>query len=203
MNIHTSTMGRPARTAVAVLAAATLGLTAAGTVTATPAGTVRAASPVPAGSSTLPAGAKPTSASPALMQRPIVINRNVTFSGGVPVGGRTSLTLNPDGTFHWSGHMHDSGGTSYGFSGVCVVRFSSGTAFLFETRGRTHGTFEAGSRDHDWDKSGYKPALPSAWRASSSYRWACTNKTTLNLDGTADSVMKAVGYAAQVIAIVA
>ncbi|MGW7244071.1 hypothetical protein [Streptomyces sp. NPDC054804] len=183
MNIRMQLKGRPARTAVAVLAAATLGLTAGGTATA---------------STTAPAGKPPASAPGS-----IVITRNVTFGGGVPVGGRTLLILNPDGTYSWSGHMHDSGATSYSFSGVCVVRFSSGTAFAFETRGRLHGTFDSGSRDHNWNKPGYKAELPAAWRASSSYRWACNNRTTLDLNGLVNSAITAVGYAARVIAIVA
>jgi hypothetical protein len=181
LNIRTQLMGRPARTAVAVLATATLGLTAGGTATA----------------------ATTVSKSPARASSSIVITRNVTFGGGVPVGGWTSLTLNRNGTYSWSGHMHDSGGTSYNFSGVCVVRFSSGTAFAFETRGRMHGTFESGSRDHNWNKSGYKSALPAAWNASTSYRASCRNRTTLDLNGLVNSVITAVGYAAQVIAIVA
>src|SRR5262249_37018494 len=46
---------------------------------------------------------------PAQMPSPIKLNRKVTFSGGVPVGGWTSLTLYDNGTYQWSGHMHDSG----------------------------------------------------------------------------------------------
>ncbi|WP_416984497.1 hypothetical protein [Streptomyces sp. T028] len=166
------------RIPVALLAAAALGIATPMTATA----------------------ATPRTAAP---QNTIVVNRNVTFSGGVPVGGWTSLTLNRNGTYNWSGHMHDSGGTSYNYSGVCVVRFSSGTAFVFETRGRVHGTFDSGSRDYNWNKSGYNRALPSVWNASSSYRWTCKNRTTLNLAGVVDSALAAVGYAARVVAIVA
>ncbi|WP_432932695.1 hypothetical protein ACQPZZ_15625 [Microbispora sp. CA-135349] len=134
---------------------------------------------------------------------PIVINRRVNFSGGVPVGGWTSLTVYRDGTYQWSGHMHDSGGTSYNFSGVCVVRTSSGSAFVFETFGRLHGTFDSGSRDHNWNKSGTISSLPTAWRASSGYTWSCQNSVKLNLDGTVKTALDAVGYVKSVIAIVA
>ncbi|MFJ2031969.1 hypothetical protein [Streptosporangium sp. NPDC087985] len=134
---------------------------------------------------------------------PIALNRKVAFSGGVPVGGWTSLTLYDNGTYQWSGHMHDSGATSYNFTGVCVVRLSSGSAFVFETSGRLHGTFDSGSRDHNWSKSGSIPALPAAWRASSSYNASCKNSVKLNLAGTVDSALEAVGYASKVIAIIA
>ncbi|MEV1203297.1 hypothetical protein [Microbispora rosea] len=134
---------------------------------------------------------------------PITLNRNVTFSGGVPVGGWTSLTLYGNGTYQWSGHMHDSGATSYNISGVCVVRLSSGSAFVFETSGRLHGSFDSGSRDHNWSKSGSIPALSAAWRASSSYTASCKNSVKLNLAGTVDSALDAVGYASKVIAIFA
>ncbi|WP_067128000.1 hypothetical protein [Microtetraspora malaysiensis] len=142
-------------------------------------------------------------ASSSSLPSPIAVNRNVTFSGGVPVGGWTSLTLYDNGTYQWSGHMHDSGATSYNVSGVCVVRLSSGSAFVFETSGRLHGTFESGSRDHNWSKSGTIPSLPTAWRASSSYTASCKNNVTLNLAGTVDAALEAVGYASAVIAIVA
>ncbi|WP_424528857.1 hypothetical protein ACOZ38_04020 [Sphaerisporangium viridialbum] len=134
---------------------------------------------------------------------PITLNRNVTFSGGVPVGGWTSLTLYDNGTYQWSGHIHDSGATSYNFTGVCVVRLSSGSAFVFETAGRLHGTFDSGSRDHNWSKSSSIPALSAAWRASASYNATCKNSVSLNLTGTIDSALQAVGYASQVIAILA
>ncbi|MBX6169009.1 MAG: hypothetical protein IRY84_15400 [Thermobispora bispora] len=126
-----------------------------------------------------------------------------TFGGGVPVGGWTSLTVYRDGTYHWSGHMHDSGATSYNFTGACVLRMSSGSAFVFETSGRLHGTFESGSRDHNWNKSGTISSLPAAWNASSGYKWSCHNSVKLNLAGTVKTAIEAVGYAASVVAIVA
>ncbi|WP_433423539.1 hypothetical protein ACQP1V_15995 [Microtetraspora malaysiensis] len=142
-------------------------------------------------------------ASSSKLPSPIVVNRKVTFSGGVPVGGWTSLTVYDNGTYQWSGHMHDSGAPSYNFTGVCVVRMSSGSAFVFETFGRLHGTFDSGSRDHNWSKSGTISSLPTAWRASSSYQVSCKNSVKLNLDGTVKSALEAVGYASAVVAIVA
>ncbi|TMR20564.1 hypothetical protein ETD86_18655 [Nonomuraea turkmeniaca] len=137
------------------------------------------------------------------IRSPITINRDVRFGGGIPVGGRTSLTLHADGTYTWSGHLRDSGAPSYNISSVCVVRFSSGTAYAFKSSGRLHGTFEPGSRNHDWNKSGRIATLPAAWRASQSHRWSCKNSVSLSLSGLVDSALQVVGAAAKVVSIVA
>ncbi|MGI5284365.1 hypothetical protein ACQEVF_13620 [Nonomuraea polychroma] len=142
-------------------------------------------------------------ASSSAIRSPITINRDVRFGGGIPVGGWTSLTLNRDGTYKWSGHVRDSGAPSYTHSSVCIVRFSSGTAFVFKSSGRLHGTFESGSRNHDWNKQGHSQALAQTWRTSTGHRWNCQNSVTLSVAGLVDSVLKAVGTATKVISIVA
>ncbi|MEV4382980.1 hypothetical protein [Streptosporangium sp. NPDC049644] len=133
----------------------------------------------------------------------ISINRDVRFKGGTPVGGWTSLTLFSDGTYRWSGHIRDSGAPSYNFSGVCTVRFSSGGTFAFKTSGRLHGTFESGSRNHDWNKSGRIPEIVQAWRTSPTYKWNCNNSVKLNLSAVLDAALQVVGATATVISIVA
>ncbi|KMS79386.1 MULTISPECIES: hypothetical protein [Streptomyces] len=171
-------------------------LLAAGTIVAP---TAAEAAPAPSsGTAALAPG------SPAVLPTQVILGRNVTFGGGVPVGGWYSLSVYPSGSYSYSGHMHDSGAPSYNFAGVCVVRFSNGTAFVFQTAGRMHGTFESGSRDYNWSRSNTRRAIRDAWRDSGGgWNARCTNKVNVNLGSLVDSTIQAVGYAAKVIAIVA
>ncbi|HLL33754.1 MAG TPA: hypothetical protein VK545_07650 [Streptomyces sp.] len=132
------------------------------------------------------------------------MNNRVTFGGGVPVGGWYSLSVFPSGSYSYSGHMHVSGAPSYNYAGVCVVRFTNGTAFVFKTSGRLHGTFESGSRDHDWTRSGSRQSIRDAWRDSGGgWNARCSNRVNIDLNALVNSTIQAVGYAAKVIAIVA
>src|SRR5215472_3638773 len=83
----------------------------------------------------------------------------ISFSGGVPVGGWSSLTLFPGGRYQFSGHFHVSGAPSYNTQLVWGVKSSSGAIYLFRDEGRVHGTFESGSRDHDWSRADGNQAL--------------------------------------------
>ncbi|MCX4996754.1 hypothetical protein OG739_29065 [Streptomyces longwoodensis] len=169
-------------------------LLAAGTLTV-PA-TAEAATPRAAGAAV---------ADPAVLpMQGVVLGRNVTFGGGVPVGGWYSLSVFPSGTYSYSGHMHVSGAPSYTFAGVCVVRFTNGTAFVFQTSGRLHGTFESGSRDHNWSTSGSRQSIRDAWKNSGGgWNARCSNRVDIDLGALVNSTVQAVGYAARVIAIVA
>ncbi|MET7354648.1 hypothetical protein [Streptomyces mirabilis] len=143
--------------------------------------------------------------SPAILPTDVVLsNNNVTFSGGVPVGGWYSLSVFPSGSYNYSGHMHDSGGTSYNYGGVCVMRFNNGTAFVFQTAGHMAGTFEPGSRNYDWNASGSRQSIRDAWRASNGgWNARCSKTVKLDLASLANSTVQAVGYVSKVIAIVA
>ncbi|MEU8650719.1 hypothetical protein [Streptomyces sp. NPDC048737] len=178
------------RGATAVVSA----LLAAGTVTVPV--TAEAAPPQSAGKAvTNPA---------VLPMQNLVLNRNVTFGGGVPVGGWYSLSVFPSGSYSYSGHMHVSGAPSYNFAGVCVVRFTNGTTFVFQTSGRLHGTFESGSRDHDWNRSASRQSIRDAWRDSGGgWNVRCVNRVDIDVRALVNSTVEAVGYAAKVIAIVA
>ncbi|MFF9849683.1 hypothetical protein [Streptomyces litmocidini] len=142
--------------------------------------------------------------SPSILPTQVIINRNVTFGGGVPVGGWYSLSVFPSGSYSYSGHMHDSGAPSYDFAGVCVVRFGNGTTFVFQTSGRMHGTFESGSRDYNWSRSNSRQSIRDAFRDSNgAWKARCSNKVNINVGALVDSTVQAVGYAAKIIAIVA
>ena len=68
------------------------------------------------------------------------------------------MTVYGNGQYEFSGHYHDSGFTSYGTNTVWAFRSGDGTVFTFTDSGHEAGTAElvtGGSRDHDWDNSGY------------------------------------------------
>jgi hypothetical protein len=125
------------------------------------------------------------------------------FYNGVPVGGWAYLTVNPDGSYRFQGHFHDSGGTSYTVGLVWILNSSTGTAFTFATPGSVHGTFDSGSRDYDWDNQGVNPALADAWddlSAGCTQKWSA--QANIDLGGIFKSIETAVGAIAQVIAVV-
>jgi hypothetical protein len=128
----------------------------------------------------------------------------IAFSGGVPVGGYSHLSLFPNGAFSFTGHFHVSGAPSYDTQLVWVVLSSGGTALTFSHKGRVHGTFEAGSRDDDWGDSGTNPALAAAWAdISLGYSWRWSAGVNLDLGSMLDQAVKTVGQVATVVAIVA
>ncbi|WP_375515566.1 hypothetical protein [uncultured Nostoc sp.] len=129
---------------------------------------------------------------------------NITFDNGVPVGGDAHLSLFPDGSYSFTGHFHDSGATSYDTSFVYVVKDVFGvSAFTFSHTGRTHGTFEAGSRDDNWNDYGTNPVLAADWgNISSGYNWSSRAGANLNLGGLFDEAVQLVGYAQTVIQVV-
>ena len=137
-------------------------------------------------------------------RRPVIMNGKIVFGGGVPVGGWYSLSLYENGSYQWSGHAHDSGGTSYNFSSGCVVRMNSGTTYAFKTSGRLHGTFESGSRDHDWSRSGKLSSVPAAWAASrGGWTARCNSRASLDINGLINSLKEGIGYVTTIVAIVA
>jgi hypothetical protein len=170
------------------------------------AGSIAAPTAAAAAPASQPGDSAPAPPKPSVPQKssPIIVNKNVTYGGGVPVGGWYSLSVYPSGSYNYSGHMHDSGAPSYNHASVCVVRFTNGTAFVFETAGRMHGTFESGSRDYNWNKSGSNPAIRDAWKASGGgWSYSCKTRVNINLGSLVDSAFQVVGYASKVIAIVA
>ncbi|MET7458220.1 hypothetical protein ABZT03_41605 [Streptomyces sp. NPDC005574] len=140
----------------------------------------------------------------AILSTDVVINRNVTFSGGIPVGGWYSLSVFGSGSYTYSGHMHNSGVQGYNFAGVCVVRFANGTAFVFVTSGRVHGTFESGSRDHNWNRSATRQSIRDAYQASGGgWNARCRNQIDGDRNALINSTIQGAGYAKKVIVIFA
>ena len=91
------------------------------------------------------------------------IHEDVTFRTGVAVGGWFDLALTSHGDISFSGHFHDSGADSYDMTMVVVLMTPDGLAYSITDQGRTHGTFEPGSRDHDWVKNAQSDLVAAPW----------------------------------------
>jgi hypothetical protein len=129
---------------------------------------------------------------------------NIVFGGGVPVGGWTAISLYPNGAFNFSGHLHVSGAPSYNVGVTWGVTASDGQpTFSLPVTGRVHGTFEPGSRDFDWNKSGTNPALAAAWpELSAGYRWRWNAGANIDFLAMGQTIMQAIGAVGAVIALV-
>ncbi|MDA2186084.1 hypothetical protein PDN25_29415 [Bacillus cereus] len=117
------------------------------------------------------------------------------FGSGVAVGGSANLTLHQDGSFNFSGHFHDSGAISYDTSFVWAVRDSNvpATVYVFAHSGRTHGTFESGSRDDNWGVSGVNPALQAGWNAlEQGWSWHWEARVNADFGVFLDDIVKVV-----------
>lgn len=118
---------------------------------------------------------------------------NISFSDSTPLGGSITLTLQANGEYSFSGHMHDSGFDPISFTVVAVVASPASTivpAFAFS--GKSGGTTGGGSRDCDWDGSATSifkdqngatvpnpnPAIQQNWAAlcHGSLTWNCTSQ---------------------------
>ncbi|MGW2552958.1 hypothetical protein [Streptomyces sp. NPDC001635] len=175
----------------------------AGAAAADPGLATKSTAPASAGSASRPAASMAPVGSVALPQYTdsFTISRDIRFSGGVPVGGWSTLTLHSNGTYNWSGHVRNSGAPGYNFSEACVVRFHTGETYIFDVRGTMGGVF-GGSRDFNWQKDGKLRTLPTVWDKASGYRASCSWRSSLDVGGAIQSAKDAVPYAMTVLAIV-
>jgi hypothetical protein len=87
----------------------------------------------------------------------------VEFGEGIAAGGSAHLTLRPDGSFTFFGHLHDSGGVEYNVAVVWAVKDSQNQAYTFQHSGHINGTFESGSRDDDWRIDSHDDNIANNW----------------------------------------
>ena len=127
----------------------------------------------------------------------------ITYPAGVPVGGYASLTLRSDGTYEFTGHFHDSGAPSYDDHLVWGVRASDGFAFTFAHRGHMAGTFEAGSRDDDWNVTGYNTDIAAHWDALQGWNWQWRADVNWDVVGDLTRIIDALKQVGQVVAVIA
>jgi uncharacterized membrane protein len=128
----------------------------------------------------------------------------IVFGGGVPVGGYSHLTIRKDGSYSFTGHFHDSGGTEYNMALAWVVADSENRGYSFEHQGHVAGTFESGSRDDNWQVDGQNDAIAENW-ASIVARDQASGEANANGDLTAliNSLIGTLGTVLGIIAIVA
>jgi hypothetical protein len=85
---------------------------------------------------------------------PFQFSAVIETGGLAALGGSVTVTVNPDASVRWQGHMHDSGLDGYHYTVGAVVRASSGRAVALVHQGSTSGTLSlSGSRDDDWDET--------------------------------------------------
>ena len=89
-------------------------------------------------------------------------SQQVLTPSGTALGGTVDLTVQSNGAFQFTGHMHDSGLDSYSFT-VRAVLAGANVGVAAQRTGSVGGTIGSGSRDFDWDESGNQPLLTANW----------------------------------------
>ena len=97
---------------------------------------------------------------------PVTFHQDVVTPSGTALGGRVEMTLRSDGSYTFSGHMHDSGWDPYDFR-VRTVVSTADLAVAAQHSGHTDGTgsspFGSPKRDNDWSESGTEPRIQQLW----------------------------------------
>ena len=89
----------------------------------------------------------------------------ITFDNGVPVGGRSHLTLHQDGSYNFTVYFHDSGATEYNMSLAWAIKDTNNQVYTFQHSGHVSGTFESGSRDDNFTDNGTNVSIANNWAA--------------------------------------
>ncbi|MEN3304050.1 MAG: hypothetical protein V7603_252, partial [Micromonosporaceae bacterium] len=94
----------------------------------------------------------------------IQYNTYAGIDGGTPVGGYITATFFSDGSYNFTGNLHDSGFPSYNTSAYVVLLADDDTAFATEHSGHVDGTSSlGGSRDDNWNTTGDNATLAWYW----------------------------------------
>jgi hypothetical protein len=145
-----------------------------------------------------------TIGAPSKLPDVLHFHRDLAFESDAPVGGWGDLALHADGAWNFSGHVHDSGATSYDVGVAWVVKSGSNTAYSFSETGHVAGTGESGSRDVDWNKSGTNDAIRADWmHLVSSHRDVVQFGASLNINPLMDDAVKVMGVVSAVVAVAA
>jgi hypothetical protein len=127
----------------------------------------------------------------------------IVFDGGVPVGGFAHATIFRDGTSVFSGHLHDSGATSYNTACICAVKDTQNRVYLFEHAGNVAGSLGSGSRDDDWNLSGPQNAsIVVNWADLAHATATFQTSATLDLGSLVDRTLAAIGVVVAVIGVI-
>jgi hypothetical protein len=148
----------------------------------------------------------------AAVSNPISVSLNFTFSNGVSVGGNTTVTLFPDGSFDFAGAFHDSGFWDYNVSLVCIAKDSNATGYSLTWSGQLHGSeslWLGGSRDASFSTSSSSDALKNAWwlleteAQTSGDAISCRAHAGTDLNSLLNQFGAALGIAGTVLAVIA
>ena len=132
----------------------------------------------------------------------ITAHGKIVFNDSTPIGGSADIALNRDGTFVYSGHLHDSGAPDYSVTTTCVVAVPSiATAYTFTHNGDVHGDLP-GSRDDDWHETGSRQELTTTWiDLCAGHETTFTTDGSVDLGGLVHLVKKYYPYIAAVVAL--
>ena len=81
----------------------------------------------------------------------------------VRVAGTAHIDLFADGTYHFVGHLHNSGIPSYNDSFAIGIKSTSGVLYVFTHTGHMAGLLASGSSSDNWDVTGHSTRLAAAW----------------------------------------
>lgn len=135
---------------------------------------------------------------------------NITFDDSTPVGGWSDLTLQSDGSYVVSGHLHDSGFPDYNFSVVWAVRDNQGVLYTFPAIGGLQGT-QSGinpNREADWGAKAVNAAIVAAWKdiPPPGPAWVCRTSVVFDINALVNEILndvqQVVGVVVKVIEIV-
>jgi len=97
---------------------------------------------------------------------PVTFHQEVLTPSGTALGGWVEMTLRSDGSYTFSGHMHDSGWDPYDFRVRAVVS-TADLAVAAQHSGHTDGTgsspFGSPNRDNDWSEANTEPRIQRFW----------------------------------------
>jgi hypothetical protein len=97
---------------------------------------------------------------------PVTFHQDIVTPSGTALGGWVEMTLRSDGSYTFSGHMHDSGWDPYDFRVRAVVS-TADLAVAAQHTGHTDGTgsspFGSPNRDNDWSESNTEPRIQMYW----------------------------------------
>jgi hypothetical protein len=107
---------------------------------------------------------------------------DITLPDPTPVGGSSDLVINQDGSYVFSGHIHDSGLPSYDVAVGWALQDADQRVYTFAAKGHVEGT-DAGfspNRDWNWNDRGSNSVISSNWQrlADAAGRW----KADANID---------------------
>jgi hypothetical protein len=129
----------------------------------------------------------------------------IAFSGGVPVGGSSQLTLFQSGHLNFTGHFHVSGLPSYNVGFAVGVRSQRGVLYTFLRAGHLAGTLEPGSRDFNWSVQDFRDVIRVDWpniAVGSTWWWSArVNWDPMAILGSVKALAETVGAVASVVAL--